>query len=115
VSPQRYQKNHVIWNLALSLIQSTKPLKVPIFLIFLTLSTGLERVFKILIGLRKLTDENSFLSEKELRKYGHDLCSLKNDVIKTCFNKKNIHSEIQNNDLDFIKNKLALWPGSCEK
>lgn len=93
---------------ALSIIQSIHSNHIPIFLIFLILSTGLERVFKVVIGLRMLTDHQRFLSEKMLREYGHDLCKLKGDVLSSCFDEQKLDSQIKREDYEFISNDILL-------
>ena len=93
---------------ALSLIQAIEPDRTPIFLIFLVLSTGLERIFKVLLGLRMLTDQGRFLSENELRTYGHDLCKLKSDVLSQCFDEQKLNTQIEHEDYDFVSNDVLL-------
>ena len=93
---------------ALSLIQSIHPDNIPIFLIFLILSTGLERIFKVVIGLRMWTDLHRFLTEEELRAYGHDLSRLKRDLLSSCFDRQNLDSQIKRDDYEYLRDDKLL-------
>jgi hypothetical protein len=93
----------------LSIIQSMKLQKTPSFLIFLILSTGLERILKVVIGMRLLSDNKPFPSEKELRKnYGHNLISLRNEVLNICYKNKKEAPPIISEDYNFIKDNVIL-------
>ena len=93
----------------LSIIQSIEFQRTPSFLIFLILSTGLERILKIIIGMRLLSDHKSFPTEKELKKkYGHSLIKLRNEILNICYDEKKLSPQIIHEDFNFIKNDVIL-------
>lgn len=95
--------------MALSIIQKIKPQKTPYFAIFLLLSTGIERLLKVVIGMRLLSNGSDFPTEKELKKdYGHDLIKLKSKFISTCYNKNLSVPIIVKEDQDFLERDLLL-------
>jgi hypothetical protein len=47
------------------------------FLFMLLMSTGLERLMKIIMNLSEYKESNRFLSSSELKNYGHDLIELR--------------------------------------
>lgn len=55
------------------------------FASFLLLATGLERLMKIILHLHSFESQGTFLSSKEIKRYGHDLNLLCDDVISKCF------------------------------
>jgi len=93
---------------ALSIIQKIEHKKTPSFLIFLLLSTGIERLFKLIIGMRLLSDGQQFPTEDELkRKYGHDLTKLKRKLILLCFSGPS-SVPITKEDKSFLENDVLL-------
>ncbi|WP_341327540.1 hypothetical protein [Methylotuvimicrobium sp. KM2] len=93
---------------ALSIIQKIEHQKTPSFLIFLLLSTGIERLFKIIIGMRLLSDGKQFPTEEELkRKYGHDLSKLKRKLLALCVAKPP-SVPVSKEDKDFLENDVVL-------
>ncbi len=93
----------------LSIIQSMKMQCTPSFLIFLILSTGLERILKVVIGMRLLSDNKSFPTEKELKKnYGHSLIKLRNEILTICYNKDKLSPPIILEDFNYIQKDIIL-------
>lgn len=95
---------------ALSIIQSIEYQKTPSFLIFLLLSTGIERLFKLIIGMRLLSNGKEFPTEAELRNnktYGHNLSKMKKNLLSLCF-EENPTIPIIKNDKHFLKNDAVL-------
>ncbi len=98
----------------LSLVQSIQPYRTPVFLIFLVLSTGLERIMKIVLGMRLLTDEGRFLSRDELQRYGHNLRKLAEAVLDRCFNGEATTPPIRRDDYLYIRNDELLNTLLCQ-
>jgi hypothetical protein len=93
----------------LAMIQATKIHPPPIFLIFLTLSTGLERLFKVIIGMRLVSNGKSFPSKKDLqKKYGHSLLKLKNKILVKCYVGEKLMPPIVEEDFKFLKKDVLL-------
>lgn len=93
----------------LSIIQSINFQRTPSFLIFLILSTGLERILKVIIGMRLLSDNKPFPTEKELKtKYGHNLIKLRNEVLDICYNKEKLSPPILLEDFNFLQKNIIL-------
>jgi hypothetical protein len=93
----------------LSIIQSISFQRIPSFLIFLILSTGLERILKVIIGMRLLSDQKPFPTEKELKsKYGHSLIKLRDEVLAICYVKKTLSPPIISDDYYFLKDDSFL-------
>ncbi len=93
----------------LALIQSIEPGKVPVFLAFLVLSTSLERILKIILGMRLLTDEGRFLTKDELQKqYGHNVRKLTEAVLEKCFDGEKTSPPIRKDDYCYLKSNDLL-------
>ena len=93
---------------ALAIIQKIEHQKTPSFLIFLLLSTGIERLFKLIIGMRLLSDESDFPTKMELKfDYGHDLRKLKRKLLSLCF-QDNLSVPIVIDDKDYLENDAVL-------
>jgi hypothetical protein len=93
---------------ALSIIQKIEHQKTPAFLIFLLLSTGLERLFKLIIGMRLLSDGGNFPTERELKKdYGHNLITLKRKLLQLCF-EEHPSVPIIRDDKEFLESNSVL-------
>lgn len=92
----------------LAILQRSRPYKTQHFLFLLVLSTGFERLMKVLLCLRSFNDAGQFLSEKALRKYGHDLMILRDDVYRDCFPEHISLPEVVEEDRDFMLNDPLL-------
>jgi hypothetical protein len=93
----------------LSIIQSISFQRTPSFLIFLILSTGLERILKVIIGMRLLSDQKPFPTEKELKnKYGHSLIKLRDEVLAVCYDKEKLSPPILSDDYYFLQDDILL-------
>jgi hypothetical protein len=95
---------------ALSIIQRMEFQKTPSFLIFVLLSTGIERLFKVIIGLRLLSDGEKFPSVSDLKnskEYGHNLTKMKSKILTLCF-KDNQKPQIVKEDREFLENDTLL-------
>lgn len=95
---------------ALSVIQRIEHQKTPSFLIFILLSTGIERLFKLIIGMRLMSNGSEFPTESELKnnkKYGHNLTKMKEKLLSLCFDKSPAIPIIKN-DKEFLENDVLL-------
>lgn len=92
----------------LSIIQKIKPQKTPYFLIFLLLSTGIERLLKVVIGMRLLSNGSDFPTEKELKNYGHDLRKLTSKFVSLCYDRNLSVPTIVKEDRNFLERDILF-------
>ena len=59
---------------------------------------------KILINLQSLDAEERFLTEGELRQFGHNLIELRNAIVERCYDEDSGLTEIVQGDKDFLLN-----------
>jgi len=52
------------------------------YFVFLYMSIGFELLMKIMLSFKSFEDKKSFLTEKELRRMGHDLDKMREEIIK---------------------------------
>lgn len=78
-----------------------------LFVPLLLLSTGFERILKILYSLHYYDKNSSFPENKELKKYGHDIKKLLDSFVEVC-SLHNIYrtSSARKEDIDYLKNNL---------
>lgn len=74
----------------------------------LLLSNGLERLMKIILCLYYFELEESYMSKSELKKLGHNLTSILDKVIESCFDEKYLKMPAGKSDFDFLKNDKFL-------
>ena len=81
------------------------------YFVFLYLSIGFELLMKIMISFKSYKDNKSFPMEKELRRMGHDLDKMREDIIKN-YDKipENVLEKYQDieNDKKFISKDYML-------
>ena len=92
----------------LAILQETTAARTNAFLFMLALSTGIERLMKILLCLRSLDEEGRFLTEQELRAFGHNLVRLNEAVVDQCFTQEALRRPALQEDFDFIRNDPLL-------
>ena len=81
----------------------------PKHFVFLTLlSSGFERLMKIILCLHNIETHGRFLSESEFKVFGHDLVKLLQSVIDKCFTDNYLKKPVAAKDLYFIKNEEVL-------
>jgi hypothetical protein len=81
----------------------------PKHFVFLTLlSSGLERLMKIILCLHTIETEGRFLSESEFKDFRHDLAKLLQSVVDKCFTAKYLKRPVAGKDLYFIKHEEVL-------
>lgn len=74
----------------------------PHFAFMLLLTSGLERLMKILLMLHEYATTGQFLTEQQMKKRGHDLTKLRDDVITRCFTPIYLAHPHAQNDYDFL-------------
>jgi len=81
------------------------------YFVFLYLSIGFELLMKIMLSFKRFEDENSFLTEKELIKMGHDLDKMRKNIIKNYDENPEIYlkkyQKIENDKI-FISENIIL-------
>lgn len=92
----------------LAALQLNRPYAAkPYYFIWMTLlATGLERFMKLLLCLESFDKRGAFLTTNDLRKYGHDLTRLKDDVLLNVFGDSYRDSEFKRSDTEFLRNNL---------
>lgn len=91
----------------LSILQKSQEVR-RYFAFLILLSTGLERLMKIVLSLRAYQVSGSFLSNSELKGFSHRLNDLRNEIINECFTPQYIKDPSAQEDLDFLKNDELL-------
>lgn len=86
----------------LAILQKSSPRVVQHFVVFLLLSTGLERIMKVLLALHKLNTEGQFPQEKYFRSFKHNLIDLCNEVEQVCYVQPP-PTQMVAEDLDFLR------------
>jgi len=83
------------------------------YFVFLYLSIGFEFLMKIMIFFKSYEDKNSFLTEKKLRRMGHDLDKMREDIIKNYdkIPEDNLkkYRKIENDKIFISKNILLIY------
>ncbi len=92
----------------LAILQRSSAAQTRYFLFMLTLSTGIERLMKVLLCLHSLDSQGSFRSEQELKSFRHNLVRLKDEVVDKCFNAESLRRPAVREDLDFIQNDALM-------
>jgi hypothetical protein len=84
--------------------QGSRPYHPRHFVFLLLLSTGLERLMKIVLQLHALETTGVFLSQRELKeKYGHNLIELRKHVVEKCFTTDYLTRQVAVDDRDFVR------------
>ena len=76
------------------------------FLFMLLMSTGLERLMKIIMNLSEYKESNRFLSSSELKNYGHDLIELRDAVFNMLTTLSSCTDTLQQEFRNLIKDEL---------
>ena len=69
----------------------------------LILSTGIERLMKCLLCLRSLSDYGRFLTEGELREFGHDIVDLRDAVLDRCYSAEALSRPAMRQDYKLLR------------
>ena len=75
------------------------------FLSFLFLSRGFELLMKNILVFKYIKEEKKFLSGKKLKRYGHDLIKLRDEILKN-YDNLAINNKSMKEDIDEDKNFL---------
>jgi hypothetical protein len=78
------------------------------FVFMLLLSTGIERIMKIILSLQQFQIEGYFLSDKEIRRYSHHLIGLRKAIVSKCFTPEYITNPHAKDDLEFLNSDPLL-------
>lgn len=92
----------------LAILQQSRLYKTQHFLFLLTLSTGIERLMKLLLSLHHFDSTGQFLAPRNLKRYGHNVARLKNDVCKICFSKMSSYPPMIEQDRSFLEEDPLL-------
>lgn len=92
-------------------LHGSLPYRSRYFVFLLLLSTGLERLLKIVLHLRALETTGAFLSRDEMKnRYGHNLVGLCNAVVTECFTPEHLTRPATQADLRFVRDDPILRP-----
>lgn len=78
------------------------------FRFLLLLTSGLERLMKIILVLQVQQSEDRFLSKSELKKLGHNLQGLCSSVVERCFTPRYLQSPMAVADKQFLQQDPLL-------
>lgn len=92
----------------LAVLQLSRPYHTQHFLFLLALSTGIERLLKVMLCLYEFDRTGAFLSAGELRTYGHDVTRLLGAVAETCYSTRPVLSPIIVEDRAFLVGDALL-------
>lgn len=117
-SPDVLQRIYLIQELDVSVLavgaglaelQGSRPYRPRHFVFLLLLSTGLERLMKIVLQLHALETTGVFLSRSKLQhEYGHNLIELRDHVVTNCFTADYLKRQVATDDLAFIQSDPIL-------
>jgi len=73
------------------------------FVPLLLLSTGLERLMKIILSLHTLKTQGRFLTNQELKDLNHKLIKLRDDIVNGCFSPQYLKGQTGKEDWKFLQ------------
>jgi hypothetical protein len=92
----------------LAILQRSRLYRAKYFAFLLLLTSGLERLMKIILILRVLHTEKRYLTKNELRVLGHDLLNLRQQVLDSCFTSDYCRRQLAQQDRTFIERDSTL-------
>ncbi len=85
-------------------LQRSRPYRTRHFVFLLLLTTGVERLMKIVLHLRALETTGAFLSRDTMKKrYGHDLVGLCTAVVTECYTPEYLARPFARRDREFLE------------
>lgn len=87
----------------LAVLQRSRMFNTKHFVFLLLLTSGIERLMKIILTLHHLETEGSFLTRQELRQLGHNLRDMCNSIMTRCFTPGYRNRPIAAADYQFIE------------
>lgn len=92
----------------LAVLQRSADYTQSIFVLCLLLSVGLERFMKVLLSLHVLSKTKQFPTDKDFKRWGHDLVLLRNEVVDICFDETALARPAMVADRDFMRSDPLL-------
>ena len=92
----------------LAILQRSKQYHTRHFSFLLLLSSGLERLMKVMLILRAEATDQPYLSQDDLKSLGHDLKKLRTHVSEKCFTSEYLQQPHAQRDQDFLTGDETL-------
>jgi hypothetical protein len=95
-------------NSGLAVLQMNKPYHRKYFVFLTLLSSGIERLLKIIICLEAIRSKGKFPTKAELKSLSHNIPNLIREVVNRCFTAEYLKRPVAQQDLDFINNNQII-------
>lgn len=92
----------------LAVLQQSRLYKANHFVFLTLLSTGIERLLKVILHLHAIETTGGFLPKQKVRDVSHDILKLREEVVEKCFTQEYLKKPVAKQDLDFLSHDDTL-------